>query len=723
MTLKFDTTNLSIQAEQIYANRHKARYSREGRAWLRERGDVSKGAHDMTSRPFVGWDGEGITHGPDGIPQSYCLFGASTGDYILSAQQLTSSQCLELMLKVQYNNPDAIHVGFAIGYDGEMMMAHMPIKVIQRLAKHTVARWGKYRIEFIPKKWFQVTGEYLGKKVTCKIWDVWSFFATSFVKAIDSYLDIPAETLTKIREGKALRGNFTTGQLHKLIKPYWKMELKFLVQLMDKLRTLLNGAGLYPTQWHGPAALANCLFKTHGIAAHMNHDTPPEVLDAEQYAYAAGRVEACMVGRLWSPVYKYDLNSAYPFAMVECPSLAKRRWTARRFYASSTDGYDADSLGIQQYAMYFVHFKSPRMYSDIVPMPFFHRSKNAYISFPHQTVGWYWGPEVRQAMAWDRDSVHLIAGWELDLDGAEYPFEYIRGEFAKRLKMKADGDESERAVKLGLNSGYGKLAQRSGYDRFQQIPKWHQYGWAGYITSRTRATMHSAAMLAARRGSLIGIETDAVFSSEPLPELETGKQLGQWGLETYPDIIYLQSGVYWLKTDKEWSDELAWQGYQRDETGAVWAAKFRGMDADTLTVDGAMTYLDGMSMNVASPKDYQTQAMKGMTRTRFVGFKAANHRNRLDTWRSWVTDDVTLSIGGSFKRVHIPNECSSCQNGVHYASNTMHDLAVMDTGIVDGAMSHASKLPWREVPGYQSPIWEDINPDEILDNLDPSFGI
>jgi hypothetical protein len=145
------------------------------------------------------------------------------------------------------------------------------------------------------------------------------------------------------------------------------------------------------------------------------------------------------------------------------------------------------------------------------------------------------------------------------------------------------------------------------------------------------------------------------------------------------------------------------------------------MDKDTLTLDMAMDYLGSFNMNVSDPKEYQTGAMKGMSRTRFVGSKAAMHRNRMDSWRAWVTDDVTLSIGGSFKRVHIPRLCGACRNGYHYASDFMHDLTVMPTGIKNGPNCYASKLPWRTVEGFESTAWEDVNPDEIIDNTDPSF--
>jgi hypothetical protein len=205
--------------------------------------------------------------------------------------------------------------------------------------------------------------------------------------------------------------------------------------------------------------------------------------------------------------------------------------------------------------------------------------------------------------------------------------------------------------------------------------------------------MYDAACLAARQGSLIGIETDAVFSTAPLPDLEVGDGLGQWGLEIYDDCLYLQTGVYWLKSGDEWKP------------------KFRGMDKDTLTLDMALRYLSETSLNVAYADDYEKQAMSGMTRTRFVGSKAALHTNRLEDWRVWRTDAVQLTIGKSFKRMHVPELCSTCVSGQNYAADAMHPMVVTLAGM---GVSHASKLPWRTVNG-EAVLWGE-NAD-----IDPSF--
>jgi hypothetical protein len=665
-----------------------ARRTREGRVALRAAGKrVDNINIDMSTREFIGWDGEGITHVPQ-TPQSYVLFGASTGDYVIS-DSLNTQTCLNLMLKVKSQNPHSEMVGFAIGYDAEMIMRDLTPAQLERIHKHGVVRWRDYRIEYRPKKWFQVSGPYQGRKVVCKIWDVWSFFTCSFVKALEQYLpELEQSELDVIISGKGQRGSFTVERLRNEVVPYWQKELELLVELMNRLRELMAQKGLHPRGWHGPGALANAVNTKYRTTRAMNRNLPEKVLDATQFGYAAGRVEQFKLGRAGQTIYKYDLNSAYPAAMLELPSL-NGTWSYR----------EAEHIAdVRMYGVYFVEYTGIGRVSSRLPQPFFHRTKDGYITFPQVTFGWYWGPEVLSALYLNEVHNEIIvrvrAAWEMDTTQSYYPFLWLQEMYDERLELKRRGEQAQLVLKLAMNSMYGKMAQRTGYKDGdpKTIPKYHQYEWAGYVTSRTRARLYEAALLAAEHNALIGIETDAVFSTIPLP-LPTSKNLGDWDLETFDDCLYLQTGVYWLLE------------------GDTWKAKFRGMDKDTLTLDMALAYLESTSLNVEHIHDYAKQSMTGMTRTRFVGSKAAMHVNRLEDWRVWKTDPVQLTVGLSYKRVHVPELCHMCEIGEYFAHDKMHDMV---SGVNGMGASHASKLPWRNVT-HEATLWEEEA------QIDPSF--
>lgn len=136
------------------------------------------------------------------------------------------------------------------------------------------------------------------------------------------------------------------------------------------------------------------------------------------------------------------------------------------------------------------------------------------------------------------------------------------------------------------------------------------------------------------------------------------------------------------------------------------------MDKDTLNLDMALSYLERTSLNVRNSDEYETQAMTGMSRTRFVGSRAALHSGHLEDWRKWKTDPVRLIVGKSYKRIHMPELCGECRGGNYFAHDRMHEMVTSLSGI---GPSFATKLPWRPVEGEAAP-WTEF-PD------DPSFVV
>jgi len=445
----------------------------------------------------------------------------------------------------------------------------------------------------------------------------------------------------------------------------------------------------------------------------MNKNLPDDILDASQYAFAAGRMEKFKTGRACKPVYKYDLRSAYPAAMVRCPSLAGREWTQRTFDVK----WKLFPKDIQDFGMYLIDYQSSNERSmghdNRYPEPLFKRSKQGTINFPVDVCGWYWGPEVKAAMG--VGLVRVSAGWELDMTNATYPFSWLKDMFIKRLEWKDKKIAAQVGLKLGPNSMFGKTCQRTGWRKEgDKIPAWHQYEWAGFITSTTRAEVFRVANMAAEMNCLIGIETDAVITDAPLP-LVDNRQLGDWECEVYPDLIYLQTGQYFLKTDiTEWTDDLERKGYQQDPDGGIWKNKFRGFDRKTLTISRVLEFLDSTSFNVEL-KDKEGVAITKLPSTRFVTSKGALHEHRMEEWRRWITKYKDLKLMIDTKRTHDPSFCRMCKAGKVYGSEGMHDM----THRREKGSTHdcyASQLPWRSVTG-EAVGWDtDITPRE-----EPSF--
>jgi DNA polymerase type B, organellar and viral len=607
-------------------------------------------------RRFIAWDGEGITY-VEGSPQSYVLFGNSEGNYC-QAESLSTSTCLNLIIEEEIREPSAYHVGFGFNYDVNMILKDVPRIRLKRLRQEGSIRWGGCRIEWRPSKWFQVTKvvnlEAGPQKVTCRIWDIWGFFQASFVKALRIFLGERPE-FDEIERGKGLRGAFSIGDIESVIKPYWESELRFLVLLADRLRSYLYSAGLYITQWHGPGAIASYALRKYSISEHMAR-CPDEVNRAAQFAYAGGRFELFKMGRYRGTVWQADIRSAYPEAISLLPSLANGTW-------HNVKEFDPE----WRFGIYHVRMRGNILDANM-PYPLFWRDKRHCIHYPPVVEGWYWAPEIANIAHWS--SVEIIDGWVFHDDGS-YPFSWVADIYKQREEWKKVGNPCQIALKLLLNSLYGKMAQRVGYDKKNKLPpKWHQIEWAGWVTSYTRAKLYRVMRQAG--DGLIAVETDAVFSSKPLT-LDEGTGLGQWDVDEWDEIIYLQSGFRFMQRENKWTD------------------KYRGFDKGSVDIRKIEKYL----RTVRVPNSKRILPFVGRT-TRFVGMGLAFVSKNPNIWRTWTTEARALRMGSDGKRIHIPPFCTPCTENVSW-SNDFHLLSVAKP---EGGQSYPHHLPWKDDPDW-----------------------
>lgn len=606
-------------------------------------------------RPFLAWDGEGYTD--DTGEHHYYLFGCSDGRYI-SSPSLHANECFDLLLTTPRK---AINVIFAGGYDVVMMIRHYPTEVVERILKGKTVWHDGYRIQYFKGKFLTVGRGGISRT----LYDCFSYFQVSFVKACREYLGND-EVLERMEATKAIRDSFTLDNLETDVIPYWREELAYLVRLMDSLRERLNRVSVFPTQWHGPGAVAGAILKSHGIANHMQHNE--QIADIARHAYYGGRFEQFKIGRAIGPIYQYDIRSAYPAAITEMYSLAGALWhhADRGLYPTN----------LNPYGLYRIDYHSDRF--GLHPFPW--RDHDGRIYFPPIVKdSWYWGVEIMTAYNRMRDyqlegTIKVHEGWEPVL--GPHCFEWVGLMYRNRQKMKELKDPAQLALKLCLNSLYGKLAQSKGARYVEgkgwTVPKYHQMEWAGWITARTRAQIFAAA---AQAGSnLIAIETDSVTSTVPLT-LPCSDRLGDWEATVLDEILYIQSGVYFCR-----------------KPGEDWKIKSRGFSPRGHTID---RWLDVMGQLPNDP----TVTVKQTVR-RFGTIPTSQHFAR---WYD-IEREANL-VGGKTKRVHLPafmggqSVCDGC-NGKYSFAQGMHDLVVPSWAIPMGQPSKPHPLPWAKDDGY-----------------------
>lgn len=685
-----------LQERRLYREKNKEHFNE---LWnLRYGANVEK----FRERPFIGWDSEGYTTykedlslvwADDRVRQAFTEENRVSGDHHcmlfgcslfpgnpLTGRDLSTKECLEYLLYVERQCPDAFHVGFAFDYDVNMILRDLPSRTLRHLAVYGICHWEGYRIKYIRGKLLCVSGGRKPNRTTITVYDVFSFFNSSYVVSLLKFAVTTKENLAVIEEGKKNRSRFTFEDIE-YVKRYWQEEISYFPLLMDQLREAAYDAGLYITQWHGSGSLATYILRKRGVRQWKSKSVPTEAQIAIQHAYAGGRFQPWQCGLLYHDIYTADINSAYIYACSLLPRLDNGCW--RRIPAGMVDREN-----IARFGVYYIAFdagkdkpkqnRSMGAFQEIYPL--FHRDKHNQVRWPRRTEGWYWSPEAK--LVRDNPDARFLEAWIYDDDGSR-PFEWVHTEFDKRLALQHEGNPAEKTFKWALAAMYGAFARRVGWDQKNRRPPGsHELAWAGFITSWCRAEMYKVAYECWRRGGLISIDTDGVTSSVPFEDgwldRGVGEKLGQWKLEKYAGILYWQTGFYWLlDKDGNWS-----------------TAKTRGIPRGTVHVSIPLTALENADYRHKKPAVIMNK------KTTFTGFKEALNRGNLGLAFRWETAIHKAKMGGGSTYHHVWLFCKKCRNP---DLDIMHYLTHFEP--LDPA-SQPHDLPWLHEEARLHPMFE-----------------
>jgi hypothetical protein len=309
-----------------------------------------------------------------------------------------------------------------------------------------------------------------------------------------------------------------------------------------------------------------------------------------------------------SPIYAYDITSAYPSKQFVLPAMTlpiewklkkdgspgkviKRiegKWIWREGSELNEDIIHTMSV----YSMIEVEFSFPEKCFDVTigklrdaPFyPLFYRCEDGSILFPAKGIGRYYRGEILQAFDWVRRMrsdmneaqqarmIKLRGAWEFicptinDLtpapleaiktncpsarigeNGLIYSFRYIKDYYDQRA-LYPKTDARNQILKLGINGAWGKTAQSVG-GRGGMPPGSASPWYAGVVTSETRAQCISAML----KGpwNIIHIATDGIQSNAPLHIESEKKMLGTWEMDTFTRGVYIKPGIYAFANDFE----------------------------------------------------------------------------------------------------------------------------------------------------------------------------
>lgn len=617
------------------------RQGENGKA-ARKRQENRRRDKEWLTREFVAWDGEGVTR--DDGRHYYLTLANSRGDRLRSMNYLRTEAIFDFLLTRSVKG--TINVIYGASYDWNMWLSDLSRDDMEKLYRNGSLWWRGYRIEWRQGKTFHLSKN----KQTALFYDVVSFFQCAFVKACDSYLGDEFEDREMIAQNKMLRSGFRAEDLDEIDR-YNEAELRNLVKLMNELRIRLHRVGLKPARWDGPGAIAVALMGREGIPDHLQQ-APENVQPAIRHAYFGGRFEVVKFGHVERKCYEYDLNSAYPWALLDVPSLADGTWE----YVSGDPGH-------VDFAVYHLDYRGTN--NPALPQPLPWRAPNGAVAYPRNVVGWYWTPEYdvcREYVRSEGGSLDVLGAWVFRPASKVLPFAYVSSLYEQRRELKRAGDGAHVGIKLGLNSQYGKLAQQVGWrvDNGElRIPPYHQLDWAGYVTSKCRAAVLRAALGALDQ--VIAFETDALFTEVKL-DVQEGSGLGEWEYVEFDNITYLQSGTYFADSE----------GVAIDKT--------RGVDRGSLTRAQVLECLRSGEPTVPS----------ALTRFTAVGLAL---QTRWEHWRCWRTTPKNITLSPQGKRTHFA--CGACE-GETLSLGRFHYTVPLP--VPPGTHSHEYEIEWAN-PG------------------------
>ena len=607
------------------------------------------GSHHGDKR-FLAWDGEGPRD------TGYSLFGNSDGERIRHPF-LGTTECLDFILEEKSAKPDTISIWFGGNYDVSMILKDLSWRHLSALHHFNKTVWREYEIEHVPHKWFKVKRG----KVSITIYDIRSFFAGDYSSCLEEFRVGTTDQRARIAYGKAHRSEFVWAEIAE-IEAYWELELQLMPVLAEKLRSVFRDAGYLPRSWHGPGSLARMALQRHKVYDAMAV-SPFDVRLAAQYAFAGGRFEDVIAGHINGKVYGADIHSAYPYFATMLPNLSRGEWRRTTVFESG------------KFAVWHIAYNSKPDPYRIYPL--FRRMANGSVAWPHATEGWYWQPEA-ELVADDPDAT-IIEGWVFDEeDSTDRPFAFLAEYYNRRRRLKNLGNPAEYTFKLIINSIYGQLAQRVGWNRKSKSPpRSHQLEWAGYITSACRAAVYKVALSLGDK--LVSIDTDGVYGLAPFDNLKVGDALGEWELDEYDDGIFWQSGIYTLKSS--YCRNKTCDNYKGDarECDHEWSkAKTRGIPKGSYTAEQLLSALRDNEPLRLSKKVFVT-----------YGLADSGQREKHNTWQ---VEPHEFIMGGSGKRIHFDRGCASNCTG------DRHRLAIptWEFGPQTSSESKRHYLPWQD---------------------------
>lgn len=537
------------QNSAMYMREYMRRYRSEGR-------DRTRVTSKMLRAPFVGVDGEGSTDDRTGH-HAYFLLRAGATRILpgVGRVRLTTRECLAFLAGLA---SDPVYVFYFGDYDVTKILEDLPWYKLDRLMRRESrvksyggglfpVDWEDFEIDYLPRREFRVRRTSGDDRAWRVFSDVGSFFQCSFVDALNKWQIGTLSERDEVLRGKSQRASFDLKDLDE-IEAYNALECRLLEALMEKFRHACQQAGYMPRKWQGPGLLAEAMFAKHGVpksrdVSVLNDPKYEGLVTFGRNAFYGGRPEIMAVGPVTRPVYQWDINSAYPYAMLHVPCLMHGTWKHRTHTHEVKSGDEAFAICYGSYTpMPSNHGRFPMWYG----LP--HRDTTGTITYPGAGRGWYWTFEIQAAI---HQRFVCEECWVYTKRCDCRPLGFLAGVYQERKRLGKN--DAGTVLKLAMNSAYGKRVQSIG------TPKYADPVTGSFVTAWCRAMIqefiHSSKWCRDPDRwcgkDILMVATDSLCTWQERRDIAVSDELGGWSVEEHPGGMFIvQPGLYFGSNGK-----------------------------------------------------------------------------------------------------------------------------------------------------------------------------
>lgn len=497
-------------------------------------------------------------------------------------------EILEYLTYINYR--DSINWYYNITFDVESILKKLPEAGLEEILEDNKTEYQGFKISYLPHKAFGIVTK---GKHKVDFWDIAQFYGMSLDNASKEYLG----DNKSVANVKGLMEYSYYNKVQKVIYEYCKHDCELTKRLAERMHKGVLDCDIPFSKPYSRASLSETAF--------LSKCDIPEYLDAPlgvnkyfYWAYYGGWFELFKRGYHNNYIAEYDINSAYPYAMLSLPDIRDLTWERVRKRDSKS------VMGVYLIAI------SPKKSTYISPLQIRTESLSVH---PHASAIRYVTDDEYEILK-GLYKIRVLSGFEAHGDNIRYPFrEYVQKLYGDKSRYKNKDAMMYECVKRVLNGFYGKTIQRTA----GKIGNCFNPIYAAKITASCRRQVWEA--VKDHQKDVIGIQTDSAIMKCDI-DVDEGDKLGQWGKTEYSEGIFLLSGVYEMAGEKK-------------------KTKIRGYDTKMELKELLMKYPDRQIVEVIKEKPLHLKQA--------IGYKKWD----VSQTNQFITDIKTISCKYDDKRV------------------------------------------------------------------------